>query len=1434
MKTLHFFGQKHCFFKKSFLGVAVSAALALQVGFCAAQGTVTEHLADQPIGSQEKVPPTIMFTVDDSASMTSFFSPENLTKYDPNESSGTKGHYFSKKLIIDGKEQLIKKPYLYYLEGMGGVMSEKEMQTEGGVEVGIPYYYNFIKNYCQTISECWSSWQGEMPKTLDDYKLSLFFHHGIPDMLDPSINKLAYNPEVNYLPPQRADGSSYPNMTDFSNVVWSTTDNWNDKPFSVNFNDPKFVWHYPASFFSDNKIMMPNSDDLIDPTTYLSDYVNPNGGYDLPPHYFLGKHLFILDFAHEKKIDIPSETILKETLGGNTNSRTGSDDFSIQRPSSLASYSAKEQELINYANWAAYYRNRVAATKTAASLAFANLCPDGINPVTCAAMPRVGFATINGLANKTNQALAPDAFSPGSTQRSDFFKTLFDSDASGQTPLLNAVDAVGKDFSDSSKNYILQSCQRNYDILFTDGLWNDGYKTDYNTFPIPPDSSNPVSSMDFTNLGTNSVNIYGQVVTPNASAFPKLISAYGGKAGDQSLANVALHYWMTDLRPDLDNDVSPSGYDNATWQHMNFIGMGFGVSGSLPASTDQEKESTLNAIANGNSCKLNGKTLNICSWPEVDLDSEDETSKVDDLWHATINSMQRGDFTTANSPEEFKNALSAILKRIMSLQQTSAGAGISNLNLASDFVNDFAFVPWHGGSWAGDVEKYRLDNEGNATQTDTTPQQEQYPTASEQLNVLLAKALDQNDSCYSPESSALDDSFVFANCRTIFTDDGNTYGSYTLGTTEVPFTYSSLKNDPTMADELSSLTTSGSSVEEKNVINYLRGDSALEGKDPGEMRSRMNNKIGDIWLASPIVVSTPFCYDTGGATDKNNNPVGDGKITVNECEMAVSSYLKYYCDETAGTYVDDKSGTYCQIKKDLDSGRGTMVYVPANDGMLHAFDSSLNEKWAFIPRDLLREQSEAGIINLTYQENDAQHPFVHYAYVNATPRYWDVQFSDGSWHSMLVGGLGKGGTSYYAFDVTDGNLGKNISLGKNSNVPGDRYEKPILKWEFTDDNMGYTFGRPTFAVTNAWKNTWVAILPSGYENGTGDYAARKPAGHKGLGNGQACLFFVNIETGKPMTVGTNSNGMLCAKDDQDASKSDPANMAYITAYTKTEDSQLATAVYGGDEHGNLWRFDISSSDTSKWNAIKIGKMQINGQDQYVTTEPFVLRTDSRRYIAIGTGGFRNSDDLYSTMGNTMYVFRDGGADDPDKTLDGNNPRVRGDMAQVLYSNSNAITDASELAKIKNAGWYMDLPTSPSVYHVNVNPNGAAYDLVFAANRYTVLKDDTGTMYSEDSCKTAAYESMIFSRDIRDGSSTLKTSSSSGTGGTGTGSTSSPLAYVSEPGGIAGFSIVRTPNGLKIIGSTSDSQIKVEGSISPITLGASSLLRSNIRYIHTIN
>ena len=281
-----------------------------------------------------------------------------------------------------------------------------------------------------------------------------------------------------------------------------------------------------------------------------------------------------------------------------------------------------DQEWQNYANWYSFHRTRSKAAKAGASYAFSDL---GNNV-------RVGFETIWHLYNgsrdgmdipvERNNGLFEDV--AGAPNRSDWFEELFDAQAVNGTPLRPALDEVGEYFEDNDSDGPWGpedtddqiTCRQNFAILTTDGYWNTGG----------------------TSVG-NSDNTNGPMHTsPSGFTLQYTPAAPWMDSWDNTLADVAMHYWKNDLRTDMANNVPTNSADPAFWQHMVTFGISIGLQGTLDP-------------ADG----LPG------SWPNP-MDTEDN-ERIDDLWHAAVNG--HGEFVAATNPEEFAEGLKAALSSII-------------------------------------------------------------------------------------------------------------------------------------------------------------------------------------------------------------------------------------------------------------------------------------------------------------------------------------------------------------------------------------------------------------------------------------------------------------------------------------------------------------------------------------------------------------------------------------------------------------------------------------------------------------------------------------------------------------------------------------------------------------------------------------------------
>lgn len=388
-------------------------------------------------------------------------------------------------------------------------------------------------------------------------------------------------------------------------------------------------------------------------------------------------------------------------------------------------------------------------------------------------------------------------------------------------------------------------------------------------------------------------------------------------------------------------------------------------------------------------------------------------------------------------------------------------------------------------------------------------------------------------------------------------------------------------------------------------------------------------------------------------------------------------------------YVDSTNPGFSAFRA-ANLTRTPIVYVGANDGMLHAFNADTTtgtttggtELFAYVPSFVLPGPNARLISDPDFDglaRRASLNNFEHKFYVDGTPVTRSVDFARtctapvtgctfdpalaSDWRTILVGGLRSGGKGYYALDITD-----------PSAITSENAAAARVLWEFTDEDMGLTFGRPLIAKTA--KYGWVVILPSGYNNTTG------------ANPGRGFLYVLNARTGGLLEkIGPFGTG--------DAAN--PSGFAHVAGFTPNFGDFTVTQVYGGDPTGSVWRFDLTAASGSYPAPVQLAALRdAAGAAQPVTTEPRVeidpnitipdpnLRP---RWVFVGTGKLLGLTDLLanpaSDQTQTFYAFRDGTVANPLATglpID--------DRANELVQLTDPL--AGVTVPTGKSGWFIDL------------------------------------------------------------------------------------------------------------------------------------------------
>lgn len=334
------------------------------------------------------------------------------------------------------------------------------------------------------------------------------------------------------------------------------------------------------------------------------------------------------------------------------------------------------QEMINYATWYSYHRTRMKVAKAGATEAFLDLDPNlrvGYRSIWGRSGMDIPVGTDNGLFRNAN--------------KSNWYSRMTAANGSGGTPLHGALSSVGEYFkrSDASGPWGPESgtsqfsCRQNFTILTTDGYWNND-----NAY-IDVGNSDNVDGVEHTSLAGAKYKY-----TPRRPFMD---------TGTSTLADVAMEYWKTDLRTDLDNNVQASVQNPAFWQHMVTFGISIGLDGTLDPAND------LQSLTNGSKAWPDPWRLTTTgsrSW------SNESPRRIDDLWHAAVNG--HGAFSVANDPDQFakgmKDALASIRKSLAS------GSNVSTSSTSLQTDTRVFHATYYSGVWTGELAGYDISSSG--------------------------------------------------------------------------------------------------------------------------------------------------------------------------------------------------------------------------------------------------------------------------------------------------------------------------------------------------------------------------------------------------------------------------------------------------------------------------------------------------------------------------------------------------------------------------------------------------------------------------------------------------------------------------------------------------------------------------------------------------
>lgn len=1060
-------------------------------------------------------------------------------------------------------------------------------------------------------------------------------------------NSIYYNPATSYVPPKNADGTSFADAS----FTAAKNDGYSSTSSTVDLSTAFQAYN--------NTTSSGNGSD----TSQVAYYYKFNGS------------------------GTPTTSQCKES--SSSSFPHSSTSFTKVRVTSTSG-PASSDERTNFANWYSYYRTRLMMMKAATGRAFVGL----------SSAYRIGFITIN-----PNNPVTSDKYLAiadfDSTQKTGWYSKLYSQSTNGNTPLRLALSRAGRHYaglqdgvnSGMTGDPMQYSCQQNFTLMTTDGYWNSsaGVKVDGTSAvgnqdgtlggdsPRPMFDGSTSTTTTTTNVDTEFYSTSGcrsgrrkivrnrdQTVTtvsstgttstttsssqstvvnctsnpralqsPNPQTTTSTASTSSGGSSD-SLADVAQYYYATDLRAagsigslGLDvgavNNVPSTGTDpeddKAPHQHMTTFTMGLGLAGTLQYDPNYKTQTT------GDFASIRAGSKN---WP---IPSADNATALDDLWHAAVNG--RGQFFSASDPDSVVNSLSTALAGVNARVASAAAAATSSLEpIAGD---NFAYTATYTTvAWTGELQAKQIDLTSGLISSTAVWSAQSKLTAK-------TKNFCDNRTIKLFRSGATNNLTNFSWNTFACDSAGNPTGTAVTGLNSTEQAYfgstqlSQLSQYASMTDGSSGTVNQRSLAAGAPLVNFVRGQRGNENflrNDANEFYRTREGILGDIVNAQPVYVKAPFASysDSGYAAFKTAN-----------------------------------------------ASRTPIVYVAANDGMLHAFYAGTStsdtqggdEAWGFVPTTALPE---------LYRLADTSYSSLHRFYVDGTPTVSDVYDTSASaWKTILVGGLNHGGKGYYALDVTDPLNPKGLWEFKQG---ASCYPASTT----SDCHLGYSYGNPI--VSKLADGRWVVFVTSGYNN------VNSPAI---TGDGQGYLYVLDAITGQIIYKISTGYG----------DSTTPSGLGKINNYVIDSLTNNTTErVYGVDLQGNIWRFEVNGTQSAT--LVGVAK-DASGARQPITTKPQLADVGSppSPFVYVATGRYVGSTDVASTQTQTIYGIKDSLTSTPIADL-------RASLkTQTITTSGNSRTIACTSNCSSTSGWFVDLPESGE--RVNIDMKLELGTLTVASN-----------------------------------------------------------------------------------------------------------------------
>ncbi|NVJ59821.1 MAG: PQQ-binding-like beta-propeller repeat protein [Gammaproteobacteria bacterium] len=469
-------------------------------------------------------------------------------------------------------------------------------------------------------------------------------------------------------------------------------------------------------------------------------------------------------------------------------------------------------------------------------------------------------------------------------------------------------------------------------------------------------------------------------------------------------------------------------------------------------------------------------------------------------------------------------------------------------------------------------------------------------------------------------------------------------------------------------------------------------------------------------------------------------------VTTAEQRTSVINWALGY-DETTGTTPHNLIGdplhsrpTLLTYNEDGVDANGdpisvpkNVIYVGTNNGYLHSVDATDgSEMWSFVPEELLDllkvKKNNPGITGSIHEYGMDGEITIHLEDTKINDVFNGIV--DAGEKAYLYVGMRRGGSTYFAFDISDMDAPKLMFTINPARVDDGQTDYASL---------GQTWSRVSVGRMHIGgeKNRLVMIFGGGYdiEQDLDDTASRA------------------VTVGNDVYVADALTGEMLWKASEADVKTNAGAISTMNAVpagprvVDFDSDGLVDNIYVSDTAGQIFRFDVDNENQKisggRLARVQSGLTKFENRRFYNSPDVALIRTPGNTFVSVSIGSGYRAHPLSKVVQDQLYVFRDTGVLQNEFTKD----LTLADLVEQDFTDNDndGVFDATQsLADSTSgkAGWYFILPTEGEKVLANT--------LTFANTLFftTYIPPDPS---DATSCAPPAGSSRLYALSVVDGS-----------------------------------------------------------------------------------